>query len=392
MARHLPPVYSPVGLGAIVSSVFSRRESSHTQLIGLLGDHFDAEHALLTGSGTQALQLAMSAALSEGTPVALPAYSCFDLVSAAVGARAPISFYDVDPQTLTPDLDSLERCVSEGARTIVAGNLYGYPLPWSELRKIAAHHDAILIEDAAQGLGSIGQGTPAGKAGHYTVLSFGRGKGWTGGGGGALLVGGGLDVPSLPPGTAVSRLRPAATSLAAWLLGRPSLYGIPASIPQLALGETVYHPPRAPGSISTFSAALARRTRAASVDAIPLRREQARRWAQEILDRDPNGDRILPCLPIGDFDSASSLRFAVRLQGADLTSDTWDRLRRHGVESGYPVPLPRLPEASGLFKGDPTAFPGAEALSASLVTLPTHSWVRDVDRTTVLDLLTGSAS
>ena len=392
MARHLPPVYSPVSLSAIVYSVFAGRESSHNDLVGALGDHFDAEHALLTGSGTQALQLAISAAANEKVPVALPSYSCFDLISAAVGADARISFYDIDPQTLTPNLDSLERCMAEGARTIVAGNLYGYPLPWSELRDIAVHHDAILIEDAAQGLGSIGQGTPAGRAGHYTVLSFGRGKGWTGGGGGALLVGGGRDVPSFSTGLAVSRLRPAATSLAAWLLGRPSLYGIPASIPQLGLGNTVYHPPRAPVSISTFSAALARRTHPASVEAIPLRREQARRWAQRILDRDPKGDRIQPCLPIGDFDSASCLRFAVRLRGADPTLDTWDRLRRHGVESGYPVPLPRLPEASALFEGDPAAFPGAESLAEHLVTLPTHSWVRDGDRSAVLDLLTGPAA
>jgi len=383
-------VYSPVSLGAIVASAFARRTTSHARLISLLGDHFHAEHARLTGSGTQALQLALSAACGEGERVAMPAYSCFDLVSAAVGADTRIAFYDIDPHTLTPDLDSLERCVAEGARKIVAGNLYGYPLPWSDLRRIAEHHGAVLIEDAAQGLGSIGQGTPAGQAGHYTVLSFGRGKGWTGGGGGALLARGGLEAPPVPEGKAGSRVRPSATSLAAWLLGRPWLYGVPAAIPQLGLGETVYHPPRMPASISTSSAALARRTRARSVDAIPLRRQQVRRWAQEILAHDPNGDHILPCLPIGDVDSASGLRFAVRLQRLNLTSGSWDRLRRLGVESGYPLALPRLPEASSLFRGNPADFPGAESLAASLVTLPTHAWVRDVDRTAALALLTAS--
>ena len=168
-------------------------------------------------------------------------------------------------------------------------------------------------------------------------------------------------------------MRPAAASLAAWLLGRPSLYGIPASIPQLGLGETVYYPPRTPASISTFSAALARRTRAPSQEAITLRREQARQWTREILDRDPTGDRIMPCLPIGDFDSASCLRVAVRLRGTGLTPDAWERLRQMGVESGYPVALPRLPEASTLFQGDPGDFPGAESLAERLITLPTHA-------------------
>lgn len=322
--------------------------------------------------------------------MALPAYSCFDLVSAAVGAEARVLFYDVDANTLAPDLDSLERCVAKGVRGIVAGNLYGYPLPWTELRRIAASADAVLIEDAAQGLGSVCGDTPSGRAGHLTVLSFGRGKGWTGGGGGALLVGAGLEAPSLPS-TSSDRWRPTVTSLAAWLLGRPSMYGIPASIPGLGLGETVYHPPTHPESISTFSAALAARTQGPAFRVIDDRREQAKKWALAIQERDPARTRLLPCLPLGGIESASSLRFATRLQQIDLAPDVWARLRMFGVESGYPLPLPALPEVSALRDGDPAPFPGAESLASTLITLPTHHWVRETDRTAVLDLLADQA-
>ena len=59
--------------------------------------------------------------------------------------------------------------------------------------------------------------------------------------------------------------------------------------------------------------------------------------------------------------------------------------------------LPRVREriaddVEAAFEGDPAAFPGAESLAEHLVTLPTHSWVRDGDRSAVLDLLTGPAA
>lgn len=389
MPRHLPPVYSPVSWGAIASSALSAGEASRDQLEELIRERFDAERVILTGSGTQALQIAITFAVAPGSTVALPAYSCYDLVSAATGAGARVAFYDIDADTLTPDLDDLEARAQEGVSAIVAGNLYGYPLPWSQIRRIATAHDALLIEDAAQGLGSVGEGMPSGRAGHLTVLSFGRGKGWTGGGGGALLVGEGLDVPPLELGPATPRIRPAVTSLAAWLLGRPSLYGLPASIPGLGLGETEYHPPSDPAAISAFSAALARRTADPALAAVVGRREQARRWLEAIRARDAEGRCVRPCLPVDGLESASGLRMPVRRSGRDdLGGSAWKRLRRLGVESGYPCPLPALRESSHLVTAGPRSFPGAEALASTLLTLPTHRWVREADIASALDILT----
>ena len=356
----------------------------------LLRERFAADTVVLTGSGTQALQLAITATGAGTTPphVALPAYSCYDLISAAVGSGARVSFYDVDATTLTPNLDSLERCLSGGARALVAGYLYGYPLPWAGLRLLADHHDALLIEDAAQGLGSVGDGVPAGTAGDLTVLSFGRGKGWTGGGGGALLARGVLrpELSKLPAGT--GRTKPAVATLAAWLLGRPSLYTLPSSIPQLGLGRTVYHPPVPPRSISMFSAALAARTHGPAFEAVAERREQAARWARAIHDADPLEERVLPCRPRGGPESASWLRFATRLAGPGPDSATWTHLRRLGVESGYPVPLPRLPETDDVRSDAHPEFPGAESLAETLLTFPTHHWVKEEDVREVVALLT----
>ena len=73
-----------------------------------------------------------------GTPrrhesVALPAFGCFDVASAAIGADVPVSLYDIDPDTLSPDPDSLSRAFSQGARVAVIAPLYGVPVDWESL-------------------------------------------------------------------------------------------------------------------------------------------------------------------------------------------------------------------------------------------------------------------
>ena len=113
----------------------------------------------------------------------------------------------------------------------------------------AAHAaGALLIDDAAQGVGSSVAGRPVGGGGDYGILSFGRGKGRTGGAGGAVFA-------SSPPAERrlrdiAARLAPSRTELPGYLallgqywLGRPSLYWIPASLPWLRLGQTIYRPP-----------------------------------------------------------------------------------------------------------------------------------------------------
>ncbi len=108
--------------------------------------------------------------------MALPAFTCYDIASAAVGAGVRVALYDVDPDTLGPDPASLERVLAAGAGAVVAGPLYGVPLEWDALRALADRHGALLIEDAAQGHGASWRGRPLGSLGDLSVLSFGRGK------------------------------------------------------------------------------------------------------------------------------------------------------------------------------------------------------------------------
>ena len=144
-----------------------------------LRSRFTAVEAILTGSGTQALELAIRLSVGNdpsGGPVGLPAFSCFDVATGAVGAGVPVLFYDVDPETLTPEPRGLARVLAQEPGAVVVANLFGYPVDWSRIREQCRGSGTILIEDAAQGLGSTWKGRSGGSLGDLTVLSFGRGK------------------------------------------------------------------------------------------------------------------------------------------------------------------------------------------------------------------------
>ncbi len=166
-----PPAYSPLPLRAIlgaVREVYVDRSDPIPAARALLRQIYHADVAYLLGSGTQALQLALRmAARMLGKPlrVALPAYGCYAIAAAAVGAGADIALYDVDPSTLGPDLDSLAATLATGARVVVVAPLFGVPLHWNELTACASSFGAILVEDAAQGHGASLDGVPVGAMG-----------------------------------------------------------------------------------------------------------------------------------------------------------------------------------------------------------------------------------
>jgi dTDP-4-amino-4,6-dideoxygalactose transaminase len=361
---------------------------ARSQLTNLLKREYAASGVVLCGSGTQALQLAIAAAWRRGEArgcVALPAFGCFDLAAAAVGANVPVCFFDLEPATLSPDLRSLEGVLQGGATVVVIAPLYGMPVNWEAVAALCERHGAIVIEDAAQGHGASWRDRPLGCHGELSILSFGRGKGWTGGGGGAMLTrGAGWPEADTPPLTPSSRMDDARTVLALtaqWTIGRPSVYRVPASLSFLRLGETVYHEPEAPRSMSRAAAALALDHHQSAESSAIRRKEVAELWREDITA----GPGIVH---VGAVDHAEPgyLRFPLLLargmRGFAVLSDA----ARAGIAASYPIILPDLPAIRDRHNSR-GSWPGATALTRSLVTLPTHQLVADDDRLRVLELI-----
>jgi len=346
-----------------------------------LGERFGCRGLLLSDSGTSALTLALRAGEQRAPgPVALPAYCCYDVATAADGAGVQVLLYDLDPATLAPDLPTLRDALERGARTVVVAHLYGVPVDLAAVRGLTSRYDALLIEDAAQGAGASYDGRPVGSFGSLGVLSFGRGKGVTSGRGGALLANDDTGTTALA--AVRDRARPSRTSaaepialLAQWFLARPSLYAIPASLPFLGLGETVYRRARETCGMSPFALGVLRRTLDSADGEAASRRAHAERLLARIgLD----GGRVQAVRT-----SASAVPGYLRLPL--LVSDEWRErfgsptAKRLGIMPGYPGILSELVGFGARVRNGSARFPGASRLVARLFTLPTHGLLSERD-------------
>ncbi len=380
--RRQLPAYSPLPARAVLAGargLLGDQGQTRRSVHDLLARHFGARDVLLTDSGTGALALAIRAtvAAAPGSPVALPAYSCYDLATAADEADAPVLLYDVDPATLAPELPSLREALTRGARAVVLVHLYGVPAEPDAVRAAAAEAGASLIEDAAQGASARIHGRPVGTFGDLVVLSFGRGKGTTAGRGGALLA---RDERAsrflsaartwlLPPARG---FRETVQLAAQWLLARPWLYALPASLPFLHLGETIYH---RPAPVRGLSAAAARTLLVTW--SLAEREAGARKaHAARLLAGRPGR---LAAARLPDGGEAGYLRLPMVAPRGSESVVAWREARSLGIMGGYPTALCDLGGFRKRVLNLDCAFPGARRLAQGLLTLPTHSLLRESD-------------
>ena len=382
--RRQLPVHSPLPLAAVLAGgagLVAGGGTAAADLTTALIRTFGAEAVVLTDSGTGALALAIGACLA-GSPdaaVALPAFSCYDLATAAAGAGARVLLYDVSPDTLAPDDASLERALARGARIVVLAHLFGVPADPAPVRRTAEAAGAWLIEDAAQGAGAAIRRRPLGSFGDFSVLSFGRGKGNTSGRGGALLIHGARAATAAAGIRAgLLRRRRGAEDVmllaAQWLLARPALYALPSALPFLRLGETVYREPEPARGLSAAAARVLAVTWPLGEAEGAVRKAHAAR----LLGTRARG-LTPPRIPAAA--EAGYLRLPLVASVEARSSAASGEARGLGIMPSYPKPLCDLaPFAERVLNRD-GAFPGARLLAERLVTLPTHGLLDERDLT-----------
>lgn len=383
--RRQLPVHSPLHAAALLAGLraVTARNGAHehwrSRVMTLLKGRYGARTVLLTDSGTAALTATLMAVANDSTggapaPIALPAYACFDVATAADGAGVPVILYDIDPDTLAPDLAQVQRALRHGARAIVVAHLYGCPVDLTVVNRLAGQAGAIVIEDAAQAAGATVNGRAAGSQASLAVLSFGRGKGLTGGSGGAMLA---LDeigerfVERVRRQTKLAKGRRGwpelATIAAQWLFQHPRLYAIPASLPLLHLGETLYRSPRRLRAPATVSCRVIAASWTLAQQEVEIRRQNAERLLGELQHQ-----RGFQPITLSAGAHAGYLRLPVVASVAARRAVDDPAARNLGVMPGYPSALSDLQPFARrcLNRGD--AFPGSRLLAERLCTFPTH--------------------
>jgi perosamine synthetase len=161
-------------------------------------------HAIATTNGTAALHVCLLlAGVGRGDEVLLPALTFIATANAVSYTGATPHFIDSEARSLGVDAQALDNylhdvahvgrdgCVNRrsGARirALVAVHVFGHPCDLDALAALAARWQLVLIEDAAESLGSTYRGRHTGNVGLLAALSFNGNKVVTTGGGGAVL-------------------------------------------------------------------------------------------------------------------------------------------------------------------------------------------------------------
>lgn len=145
--------------------------------------------ALLTHSCTAALEMAaILCDLKPGDEVIMPSFTFVSTANAVALRGATPVFVDIDPRSLNLDPGQVEAAITPQTRAIFAVHYAGFPADMDRLNEIARAHGLMVIEDAAQALGSTYKGRPAGSLGDMAAFSFHETKNIISGEGGALTV------------------------------------------------------------------------------------------------------------------------------------------------------------------------------------------------------------
>jgi len=176
-------------------------EAFETNWIAPLGKNvnmFEEEMSAYVGSktgaalsaGTAALHMAIKAAgVKKGDIVFCSSLTFSASANPIIYEGAIPVFIDSSYSDWNMDAASLEKAFQKypQCRVVVAVDLYGQSCDYDKLKDICQKHNAIIIEDSAEALGTIYKGKKCGSLTEYGVLSFNGNKIITTSGGGMLM-------------------------------------------------------------------------------------------------------------------------------------------------------------------------------------------------------------
>ncbi|WP_410880588.1 DegT/DnrJ/EryC1/StrS family aminotransferase [Myroides sp. DW712] len=135
-----------------------------------LAAYTKAKHVIPCANGTDALQIALMAMdLQPGDEVITPSFTFIATVEVVALLGLTPVFVDVDPDTFTINMESLEQAITSKTKVIIPVHLYGQCSNMQPIMELAQAHDIAVIEDNAQSIG-----------GHYQTESERRKTGTIG--------------------------------------------------------------------------------------------------------------------------------------------------------------------------------------------------------------------
>lgn len=207
------PIHAPTFLGNEKEYVARTIESTFVSSVGKFVDEFErqvenftgVEKAVATVNGTAALHTALyMSGVKSGDLVITQALTFVATCNALFHMGAEPVFVDVSKVSLGLCPIALETYLEENAfingdglcqhnasqqfiRAVVPMHTFGHPVELDELVSVCKKWNLVVVEDAAESLGSFYKGEHTGTFGRFSAVSFNGNKIITTGGGGMVL-------------------------------------------------------------------------------------------------------------------------------------------------------------------------------------------------------------
>jgi perosamine synthetase len=150
--------------------------------------YLDVPYAVTTTNGTTALHLALVAAgIGPGDEVIIPAFTMIASAFAVCYTGAKPVFVDADVTNWNIDPALVEAKITSRTKAIMPVHVYGHACDMDALQSIADKHGLLIIEDAAEALGSLYKGRKCGAIGDVNCFSLFANKLITTGEGGMVI-------------------------------------------------------------------------------------------------------------------------------------------------------------------------------------------------------------
>lgn len=351
-----------------------------------LSQEFGVRRVFKVSSGKAAMTIVLRALRQlapERNEVVVPAYTCYSVPSAILKAGLVPVPCDVKVGEFNFDPVELVRLVGERTLCVIPCHLFGMPADVAAVKSVCREKHVFLVEDAAQAMGvESDSGVKLGTQGDVGFFSLGRGKNVTCGSGGIILTSTEEIAAKLAAeydllgesslfSNVLSYLK---VILQNWFV-RPFLFWIPAGIPSLKIGETLFYSDFPIKRMSGSASGLMWNWRKRLALSNHVRRSNSAFFAKRLGMREA-ADGSVPFL-----------RFPVLTNSR--TQKDWlmsrPEARELGLSGMYPKGIDSVVEIKSLLGG--RICPAARDVADRLVTIPTHDFLTDDDKEKICRLV-----
>ena len=317
-----------------------------------LGDYLGGGvRVLVFNSGTSALEAALLAAdVGPGDEVIVPAMSFVASANVVLRVGARPRFVDVDLVSRNLSTPAVEAAINPSTRAIMPVHFAGRPVDLGPIYELAAAKGLLVIEDAAQAIGTRYRNYPVGASGNPVCFSFHPNKHIT------TVEGGAIAISDPKVAKRLERIRFHGIERDAEGSVEVPEWGGKMNLPDLGAALGLAQLPKLDG----FNA---------------RRRDLAARY----LERLPRHPLLL--LP-EDVPGHSWHMFCVCIDSNALGTDRptfMTALREHGITAGIHYPAIHLLGLYRHFGYGPGDFPAAERIGEQTLTLPLFPTMNEAD-------------